>query len=101
MEHMKYVHKDPNASGVPGKTSTLLIYLSRFAVRIFTKRELLAFPVHERRNTELKRVVQEFVTFSQHCSCLRKLGKQVIVTLRMFEHPDTSGVPGKNSILLI
>ena len=25
MEHMKYVHKDPNASGVPGKNSILLI----------------------------------------------------------------------------
>ena len=70
-------------------------------MRIFIKRELIVFPVHERRNTVLKRVVQEFVTFSWHCSCLRELGKQVTVTLKMFEHLNASGVPGKYSILLI
>ena len=95
MEHMKYVHKDPNASGVPGKTNILLIYLSRLLC------ELLVFPVHKRRNTVLKRVVQEFVTFSKHCFCKRELGKQVTVSLKMFEQPNASGVPGKTNIMLI
>ena len=92
----------PDGAGVPGIYSILLIYLSRFDKDFFFSMcELLVFPVHERKNTVLKRVVQEFVTFSKHCSCKRELGKQVTVSLKMFEHPNASGVPGKTNIMLI
>ena len=32
MEHMKFLHKDPNASGVPGKLTSLLYLQMKSAV---------------------------------------------------------------------